>query len=47
MKKKIKMMKPTWICPKCKAEIYTAMPQLMAKCPVCGHKTKIGEYKFN
>lgn len=43
--KKIRMMEPNWICPKCGAKITTAMPQLMAKCPVCDYKTKIGILK--
>ena len=44
---------PKWVCPKCGAVIYTAMPQAMWKCPVCGYKvkernplTKLIEYKI-
>ena len=31
---------PKWVCPKCKAVIYTAMPQAMWKCPACGYKVR-------
>ena len=31
---------PKWVCPKCKAVIYTAMPQAMIRCPACGYKVK-------
>ena len=31
---------PKWVCPRCKAVIYTAMPQAMVKCPACGYKVR-------